>query len=182
MTRSGRRARLLALELKHGQKKAINACYRKHYITGEVFDAIAARHGQDAANAARVAIFDGGDRPWSSAELARLYTAIRDERTAIARLDAAIGSAPKRETVQGNGWRLIDDTERGLTVFQVEGKVTAKLGYALRGERFTFSSDVGYQRERSEESWRAGLGIGRAIDEGMGERPPDRTDATATAK
>ena len=108
---------------------------------------------------------------------------MREERGAIERMVAAIGPVPKRETVHGNGWTLIDDTERGLTVLRLDtGKLTAKMRYALQGERFKRSKEVGYCRERSEAGWSAGLRIGRVIEEGRGERPQDTTECPDTAK
>ena len=71
MTLTERRARLLALEIEHAQKRAVNACYRKHYGPDDVFRVIEARHGPQLADASRVALATGRWKvPWSPHEFA----------------------------------------------------------------------------------------------------------------
>lgn len=184
MTLADRRARLLALEVEHATKKAINACFRAHQGLGDVFAIIAGRHGLEAADEARQALAKfGAPSPWPSSQLALLYVRIKEEKELIAKMEAAIGPQPKRDTVNGKGWTLIDDVERGVIVFRVACvKLPPKLAFALRGQGFKTSKEVGYCCPRSDGAWEKGLRLGSMLEEGRGERPPDPTDATSTGK
>ena len=177
-TLSERRARLCAIETEYARKKAINHLHRSHASDDagtDVFSAIAAQFGASAVEETRRALAQyRGARPWPRKILARLAVAVQDERDAITRLESRLGTLPHQAQVNGNGWILTDDVERGLTVLHIEQRrLTRKMRYALRGAGFTRSTDVGWCRERSEAARTAGLAVGKMIEEGRGELLPD---------